>query len=105
MCCAPVGWHYMNFIRIYSLSASSGQEAALEAALDVLRQIVVSLEGCEDFVICRDQGAAPDYTVLEFWRSGEDHQASASAIPKSTFRAITDTLSEPPKMKDVLRTR
>jgi quinol monooxygenase YgiN len=93
----------MKLIRIYSLTAAAGQEASLEAALDALGKMVRAVEGCDDFLVGRDQGAASAYTVLEFWRSTEHHQASASVVPKDSFRAIMSTLSESPKMKDVLQ--
>jgi quinol monooxygenase YgiN len=93
----------VTFIRIYSLSASEGQSAALETALAELGAALRPIEACDQFIVGRDLADASAYTVLEFWRSADDHKASASQIPKSCFKAIMETLSRPPEVKDVDR--
>jgi quinol monooxygenase YgiN len=88
---------------MYSLAASEGQEIALEQALGALATELQSIDGFDQLVVGRDRADPTAWTVLELWQSAGNHKASSSAIPKSRFTAIMDTLSRPPEMKDLDR--
>lgn len=93
----------MKLIRIYTLTATAGQDAVLEAALVALKAIVTAMDGCEQFIVGREQKPAGLYTVLELWTTVEAHRASGSAIPKSAFGPVMGALSGPPTITDFLQ--
>lgn len=73
------------------------------AAVESLRTIVLSLEGCEAFLIYAEVGDEMELHVFEIWTAREFHELSSAAIPKAAFAPIMAALSKPPAVKDLLQ--
>ncbi|QUT07830.1 antibiotic biosynthesis monooxygenase [Sphingobium phenoxybenzoativorans] len=86
----------MAIKRYYILTASEGNEAALQTALVSLSEIVRPLNGCEGIELLSDLGNSKRFIFIETWSSADAQKESGASIPKSAFGPIMAALDGPP---------
>ena len=87
----------MSFVRLYRMTARSGEEQALSDALGALAGKVRALEGNAGVELYRDMANPPCFTFLERWASAAAHEAGGRLLGKEAFAPIMALLAAPPE--------
>lgn len=86
----------MTIARHYVMIAADGQEAALEAALSAIANMVRGLPGCEGVDMMRDCANPQSFMFIEKWVSIDAHQTAGAQFPKEMMAPVTSALAQKP---------
>lgn len=87
----------MTVARHYVMTAASGQEEVLGAALRELAAAVRLTAGCEGCELLQDTEQPARYVFIEKWASIEAHKAGGASLPKEAFKPVMAALAGPPE--------
>ena len=87
----------MTIARHYVMTATAGQEAALERALIEAADLIRAAPGSEGVEVQRDQENAGRFFFIEKWTSVEAHKAAPGHLPKDGLAAVSAALAGPPE--------
>ncbi len=85
----------MNFIVSFDVKPECAEE--FQSVMLDTQISLPNVEGCHSVSIYREEGSTLRYTLVEAWKSKEDHQAHVSSMVQSgTWDSILKMLSQPP---------
>jgi quinol monooxygenase YgiN len=84
-------------IRFYRMTARPGEEAALQAALEGLAQVVRAIEGNVGVELLVDHAAPGRFVFLERWRDHAAYEAGSKLLAKAALAPVMAALGEPPE--------
>ena len=94
----------MAIVHSYDLTANSGQEEALEAALRALGEAVKSITGSHGTMVLQDSKEPQRFLFLEFWQDEASRKAAGAQLPKDVMsRLMAAVAGNPIKMADYER--
>lgn len=88
----------MSIVRLYTMTASTGEQDALFRALLTLADNVRALPDCTGVELYQDQKRPERFTFLEHWNSVEAHKMSGELMDKEVLAAVMALLGLPPEM-------
>ncbi|MDG2002826.1 MAG: antibiotic biosynthesis monooxygenase [Novosphingobium sp.] len=90
----------MAIAHSYDMTARTGSEEALGAALEALGEAVKAIAGSQGAMVMRDRKEANRFLFLEFWEDEASRKAAGSQLPKEVMTAIMGAVGGPLRMAD-----